>query len=718
MANEAEIHKMAQSEDVEERKKALYEYRNFVYFIDKEQVTKNLMELIKDKDSNVQRHAVITLGSAFAYLTDKKQAWKDLMELTKDKDKYVRLEAARTLSPAFVHVTDKEQAAKDMMELTKNKDSNVRLETVRALSPAFFIHITDKNQAWKDLMELRKDKDRNVREDAAEALGSAFAYVTDKDMATKDLLALTKDEDSGVQWRAAEALGSAFAHLTDKNQAWEDLIALAKDENYYVRENAAKALGSAFAYATDKDKATKDLLALTKNENSYVRLRAAEVLGSAFAHLTDKNQAWKDLLALAKDEDNCVRAYANHSLGRVYIFKATEAEAEENFRKEFEKALEFFEKSSKETILGLLPHPAEFCHPFYRSFYTIIFKKEDAEAEVQKYLNEAKNAVEGSESKENLLEAVENLSNALKEAQQAQNFNEMKHDLNAYRRYCDRAVELLDSTEDKTPGPAKVIRRGLPVIDERIKQILAEIQEKAKTLYKQTQGTQFADLGDELNKAGQNFLKIRNPIALDKAIGNMQIVLSSICAKMPEDEKGEACELLKQARDEPYVEDRINLTNMVLSKISSNIGRNVIYTKEFNMVKKIQVTGGPGITAVGDVNIHDINAPLAIGENIVQTQTLSALDKKELLGSLLGFQKEVAKLGLPADEMSTVNGDITAAIKEAKKEEPDVSKIKSRFKSTVDTIKEVGDSIEKVSKWEWTGKILKILGKFGFSILL
>ena len=73
---------------------------------------------------------------------------------------------------------------------------------------------------------------------------------------------------------------------------------------------------------------------------------------------------------------------------------------------------------------------------------------------------------------------------------------------------------------------------------------------------------------------GQILSKVGNPIALDKAIGNMQIVLSAICTKMPEEEKGEACELLKQAKDELYVEDRINLTNMVLSKISTqmNIG--------------------------------------------------------------------------------------------------------------------------------------------------
>ncbi len=127
------------------------------------------------------------------------------------------------------------------------------------------------------------------------------------------------------------------------------------------------------------------------------------------------------------------------------------------------------------------------------------------------------------------------------------------------------------------------------------------------------------------------------------------------------------------------------------------------------------IIGGTGITAGGDVYISDVSGQVAIGKNI--TQTLSALDKKDLLDSLLGFQKEIAGLGLPASDMSTVNGDVAAAIKEAKKEEPDPSKIKNRVEGAIETIKDAGDFIEKVSKWEWTGKILKILGKFGLSIM-
>ncbi len=104
------------------------------------------------------------------------------------------------------------------------------------------------------------------------------------------------------------------------------------------------------------------------------------------------------------------------------------------------------------------------------------------------------------------------------------------------------------------------------------------------------------------------------------------------------------------------------------------------------MGKKI-VKGGAGVTAGGNVTFGDVSGEVAIGENITQTLTLSASEKKELRDSLIQFQKEVAKLNLPADTMATVNGDVTAAIKEAEKEKPDPSKIKSRFEGALDTIK-------------------------------
>ncbi len=98
MANETEVHRMAQSKDVMERKTALDELRNnFVFFIDKAQATKALLSLTKDESIDVRRSAAYALGSAFVHVIDKDQAWKALLSLTKDEDVGVQRDAVYAL---------------------------------------------------------------------------------------------------------------------------------------------------------------------------------------------------------------------------------------------------------------------------------------------------------------------------------------------------------------------------------------------------------------------------------------------------------------------------------------------------------------------------------------------------------------------------------------------------------------------------------------------
>ncbi len=155
--------------------------------------------------------------------------------------------------------------------------------------------------------------------------------------------------------------------------------------------------------------------------------------------------------------------------------------------------------------------------------------------------------------------------------------------------------------------------------------------------------------------------------------------------------------------------------------VQYHYGDNIIGDKidgdRIKMDKKI-VKGGTGITAGGDVTFSDVTDQVAVGKDITQIRTLSPLDKKELRDCLIQFQKEINKLGLPTNILNTVNGDVTAAVTEVEKEKPEPSTIKNRFQDALDTMKDVGDTIEKVSKWTWTVKVIKILGKLGLSILL
>lgn len=116
-----------------------------------------------------------------------------------------------------------------------------------------------------------------------------------------------------------------------------------------------------------------------------------------------------------------------------------------------------------------------------------------------------------------------------------------------------------------------MIRKGLPIIDERIKGIIADINEKAKALCKQVKDTEYKEIGQQVNNVGQELSNVIDPIRLEKEVSHMLIPLSAMCKKMPEEDRGEACEILKQINDEQYVEDKLPLISMFLSKISTQM---------------------------------------------------------------------------------------------------------------------------------------------------
>ena len=102
----------------------------------------------------------------------------------------------------------------------------------------------------------------------------------------------------------------------------------------------------------------------------------------------------------------------------------------------------------------------------------------------------------------------------------------------------------------------------------------------------------------------------------------------------------------------------------------------------------------------------------------IHTQSISINDLEDLRRNLLEFQEGVANLDLPTDDQNIVNGDISAAIKEASKENPEPSKIKRRFESAINTVREAGRTVKDVSAlYDPAEKIAKIVG-IGLSFLL
>jgi hypothetical protein len=81
------------------------------------------------------------------------------------------------------------------------------------------------------------------------------------------------------------------------------------------------------------------------SKDSKKRMRALDKL-KYISYMPDKQQAWNNSHKLANDTDIYVRIYAQYSLEKVFIFKASQSENEEDYKKELENAIEFFEKIS------------------------------------------------------------------------------------------------------------------------------------------------------------------------------------------------------------------------------------------------------------------------------------------------------------------------------------------------------------------------------------
>jgi len=117
-----------------------------------------------------------------------------------------------------------------------------------------------------------------------------------------------------------------------------------------------------------------------------------------------------------------------------------------------------------------------------------------------------------------------------------------------------------------------------------------------------------------------------------------------------------------------------------------------------------------GIYAGETVNIEIKNGQLAVGTNIEQAQSISSYDLKELMESLVEFQKGIEKLGLDPDYQNVVNGCISTAIIEGKKEEPQLSKVRQCFEKAIHMLKKAGKTILNISElYEPAKKIVSIL---------
>ena len=310
-----------------------------------------------------------------------------------------------------------------------------------------------------------------------------------------------------------------------------------------------------------------------------------------------------------------MRMYAYHSLGKASVLKATEAGNKDCLESEMKSAIGYFERSAQEASVSR--SAAKFCLPFYRSYFAITF--EDAkENEVKRYLDRAKSAVGISSSKAELIEAVENLARALREAQRLKDrpLHEIAGELDSYRLYCEKAAEHMAAAEDRAPGVVKLMKTCNPFLEERIKATIAEIQEKAKQICQITHGS-----GTEYEVPGKEIYRAAEALSSVDLVGNeisssiIVLQLMKFCDFLPTDEKGPVCKVVKEIELVSEFPEKLLKIALALSNLSPIL---------LNLLKRYQ--------CLEDVVILTV-LPEEYKAICIQLSSLSPLDLPPNMGS-------------------------------------------------------------------------------------
>jgi hypothetical protein len=192
----------------------------------------------------------------------------------------------------------------------------------------------------------------------------------------------------------------------------------------------------------------------------------------------------------------------------------------------------FFKKSSED--FNVYFNPSKFCLPFYHSFYIVVFNENTSQKEVANYLVEARKEIGKSKNKEILIEAVENLTKALSEVQNSENIRlEIKKvNLNICRQYCDFAAILLDDTQKSAPVATAIIKKGIPIINEKINEIILEIQKSAEIICEKSKGKPTELIACYTNQVVQKW-KISDQEEMTLKVNNLVFTLISKIPNTP-----------------------------------------------------------------------------------------------------------------------------------------------------------------------------------------
>lgn len=322
------------------------------------------------------------------------------------------------------------------------------------------------------------------------------------------------------------------------------------------------------------------------------------------------------------------------------------------------------------------------------------------EAEIQRYLTEAKEAVKGSESRELLLEAVENLSKALQEVR-SYKIEEIIQRTKAYTKYCIKASKCLNEVKVEAPYASKavdavMIEIGIPILDDKIKDLFKEVEEAAKSYCKKSKGTSREAVARSIYKNAVGLSQTKSQIDAELYTRDETVpLLKANINRLPRQSRGNLRIQMKSMRT-ATLEKKLKIINSVLQAALLQ-GENdelrleeykkildAIQSMDFSLSKRLSLSStelGQSLSKL-QTDINSLNRKLE-SEGQSQEKLIQSLKEKDpnelerlenlrkdllqaiadLAESNKGITKEVQSLRLPEwrDNLSLVSDLYTLA---------------------------------------------------------
>ena len=508
----------------------------------------------------------------FPLLQNKNKAWKELVKnivpilnecqwngkyhrrpqlfILKEQETWI----LSIINEIFDHLENKIEGFKAFFALNEMHTSNSRYNAIYFSFKIFTkIPETHRYEAWKIIIDFIKTDGPfiEIKYKATMLLGSIFTFIPDAEIAQAwaDIEDLLIHKDNVIVAKIIDSISEKFTFIPKDRviPIWEILHKLVEDGNPEIRGCVAESLGKFYC----------------DTSNNYKKVTLI------------------DLYKLMDDTDNFVAASAKYSLGTINIFIATQSETIEQFQEHLDFAIKYFESS-----LGSAEffNQARFCYPFYKAYWNIAFTDFNEIDEIEQYVFDAKSAQGDSETRKTLVKAIKSLANAVKDARKKKDFQSLKSNLDSYRKYCDSAVFLLKNTETNAPMASKILIKGLPIIDKKIKKIISEIQEEAKNICKKTKGTSKESFGQKTHELAQNLSQL-NKFQIPEGLNQLvDLVEKNFCGQLTTQDKKDVCRLIQDTK----VESNLGLKLEKIKSVISTIGEKLLIPTDVHLEERIK----------------------------------------------------------------------------------------------------------------------------------